>query len=88
MSLHRDEIIKSIEKEDSSPKLVGFLSNDDPAARTYAALTAQSCKSVGITYELREVDKKELEENVVEANEDNSIHGIIIYYPVFNSRQV
>ncbi|XP_021951860.1 methylenetetrahydrofolate dehydrogenase [NAD(+)] [Folsomia candida] len=85
----REEIVAAIKKEDLNfgPKLVGFLSNSDPTAKTYSALTAQSCLAVGIHYELRHVDKEDLEEKIVEANEDNSVHGIIVYYPVFNSRQ-
>lgn len=38
-------------------------------------------------YELREVDREELENTLVEANADDSIDGVIVYYPIFNGRQ-
>ncbi len=58
--------------------MVGFLSLDpirSKEAKIYSTLTAQSCSTVGIEYELRNVDKEDLEEKIGEANEDNSIHG-------------
>ncbi|CAH1759775.1 4516_t:CDS:2 [Entrophospora sp. SA101] len=69
------------------PKLVGFLANDDPSAIKYAEATAKTCEETGVIFELRKCNRETLEENVVEANEDDTIHGIMIYYPVFGDRQ-
>ena len=66
-----------------APKLVGFLANDDKAADMYARWTENACTRDGICYELRRVDKHLLEAAVIEANGDPSVHGIIVYYPVF-----
>eukprot|EP00908_Phaeocystis_cordata_P006379 Transcript_16993.p1 GENE.Transcript_16993~~Transcript_16993.p1 ORF type:complete len:333 (-),score=160.62 Transcript_16993:111-1109(-) len=66
-----------------APKLVGFLANDDKAADMYARWTEKACTRDGICYELRRVDKHLLEAAVIEANGDPSVHGIIVYYPVF-----
>ena len=41
----------------------------------------------GFHFQLRTVDKERLEEQILLANQDNDINGIIVYYPVFNSRQ-
>jgi len=37
----------------------------------------------GFDFDLRQVDKQELEYKVMEANEDDAIDGILVYYPVF-----
>lgn len=67
------------------PKIVGFLANADPAARKYAEWTQKACVEDKIAYELREVDKMGLEEALHAANRDPSVHGILIYYPVFGA---
>lgn len=54
----------------------------------YAEWTQLSCQEVGIEFELRQMQREDLEETVVEANNDPTIHGIMIYYPVFGDRQV
>jgi methylenetetrahydrofolate dehydrogenase (NAD+) len=37
------EVAEGLSKLDFKPKLVGFLANDDPAARTYADYSAKTC---------------------------------------------
>eukprot|EP00617_Octactis_speculum_P025689 CAMPEP_0185770328 /NCGR_PEP_ID=MMETSP1174-20130828/58580_1 /TAXON_ID=35687 /ORGANISM="Dictyocha speculum, Strain CCMP1381" /LENGTH=379 /DNA_ID=CAMNT_0028455715 /DNA_START=26 /DNA_END=1165 /DNA_ORIENTATION=+ len=83
----REEISSAILSKYASrrPKLVGFLANDDAAARKYAEWTGKACIDDGIEYELREVAKIELEGALQNANRDPDVHGIIIYYPVFGS---
>jgi len=41
----------------------------------------------GFQFQLRTVDREELEEHIIAANQDDSVDGIIIYYPIFNTRQ-
>lgn len=82
-----DEVQTTLKTLQRKPKLVGFLANDDPASRTYAEWTGKSCKQHGFDFELREVDKDELEEAVIAANEDNAVDGGIIYFPVFGTNQ-
>jgi methylenetetrahydrofolate dehydrogenase (NAD+) len=55
----------------------------DPAAKKYAEWTGRACAADGIRYELREVCETDLEEALYLANEDPTVHGIMIYYPVF-----
>jgi len=71
----------------SAPKLVGFLANDDPASAKYAEWTAKTCAETGINFELKQVPRTELEDELTLANADNNIHGIMIYYPVFGGAQ-
>ncbi|KAI8929867.1 hypothetical protein BC831DRAFT_442413 [Entophlyctis helioformis] len=82
-----NELTKNIELLPVKPLLVGFLANDDPAARKYAEWTAKTCQETGIQFELRECKRTELEDRIVEANDDDKVHGIMVYYPVFNGTQ-
>lgn len=82
-----EEIKTGVEALDRSPVLVGFLANSDPAARMYADWTAKTAQSIGFAYELREVDKEDLEEAIISANEDDSVDGIMVYFPVFGGGQ-
>ncbi|KAK6532955.1 NAD-dependent 5,10-methylenetetrahydrafolate dehydrogenase, variant 2 [Arthrobotrys megalospora] len=82
-----DEVQISLKTLQRKPKLVGFLANEDPASRTYAERTGQTCEEYGLDFELREVDKDELEEAILAVNEDDSVDGGIIYFPVFGTKQ-
>lgn len=83
----RDEIKSSIEATVAAggkrPKLVGFLANSDDAAAMYARWTERACTRDGIEYELRRVERVDLEEAVMAANDDPDVNGILVYYPVF-----
>lgn len=57
----------------------------DPYAKQYAEWTGKACEADGIRYELRIISENELEEQLYEANADPSVHGILIYYPVFGA---
>jgi methylenetetrahydrofolate dehydrogenase (NAD+) len=81
------EVEQGVKDLGRSPKLVGFLANDDPAARMYADWTGKTSESLGFTYELRVVDKDDLEESIIDANEDDAVDGIMVYFPVFGNRQ-
>ncbi|KAJ8656355.1 hypothetical protein O0I10_007920 [Lichtheimia ornata] len=83
----RDQIHKDIQERQICPKLVGFLANEDPAAKKYAEWTAKTCAETGVAFELRKVDKQDLEEKITEANEDKDVNGIMVYYPVFGGKQ-
>ena len=41
----------------------------------------------GFRFELRQVDREELEDYLISANQDDAVDGIIVYYPIFNNRQ-
>jgi methylenetetrahydrofolate dehydrogenase (NAD+) len=86
--IFRDDIKKDIKERNIRPKLVGFLANNDPAAAKYAEWTEKTCAETGVEFELCKVDKQDLEESIDKANEDKSINGIMVYYPVFGGKQV
>lgn len=87
-SFVRNQIKEDIKERQIRPKLVGFLANEDPAAMKYAEWTAKTCAETGVEFELRTVDKNDLEEKITEANEDAAVNGIMVYYPVFGGKQV
>lgn len=81
------ELKEGLEQLGRTPLLVGFLANQDPAARMYAEWTGKTCKDLGFGYELREVDKSQLEESILTANADDEVDGILVYFPVFGPVQ-
>jgi len=68
-----------------TPLLVGFLANGDIAAKKYAEWTGKACEADGISFEVREVDKMDLENALQAATRDPLVHGIMIYYPCFGA---
>ena len=59
------------------PKLVGIIATTDDAAVMYARWTERACARDGIQYELRQVERVDLEDAVIEAHEDPAANGII-----------
>jgi len=84
---YRREVREEIRLLHRSPKVILFLTNDEPDSTTYAQYTQHACEDVSIDYELRRVERLDLEEEILAANQDDSIHGIFNYWPVFNNEQ-
>ncbi|KAL1965820.1 hypothetical protein VTN77DRAFT_5141 [Rasamsonia byssochlamydoides] len=82
-----EEVREGLKALEKGPHLVGFLANNDPAARMYAEWTEKTCQENGFRYTLREVSRDEIEEAILAANADDDVDGIIVYYPIFNNRQ-
>ena len=81
----RSSVRADVAASEVKPKLVGFLANKDPSAKLYAEWTGRAAMKDGIDYEIREMEPVELEAAIDEANNDESVHGILIYYPVFGA---
>ncbi|KAL1879119.1 hypothetical protein VTK73DRAFT_7238 [Phialemonium thermophilum] len=78
------ETLEKIQAEGAvQPYLAAFLANDDPAALKYAEWSKKTCEENNFTFDLRKVNKDELEEAIMAANEDDTVDGIIVYYPIF-----
>ena len=85
---YRAEVRAGLQRLGRPVKLCGFLSSEAPRpSRTYARYTRRGCEDVGITFELREVPRLELEAAILEANADPEVHGLLVYYPVFGTQQ-
>ncbi|CAI4610425.1 ADM_collapsed_G0035150.mRNA.1.CDS.1 [Saccharomyces cerevisiae] len=76
------EIINNVEEykkthNGQGPLLVGFLANNDPAAKMYATWTQKTSESMGFRYDLRVIEDKDfLEEAIIQANGDDSVNDV------------
>lgn len=82
---YRDQIRQQLATIKTPLKLVGFLASDAGPSHTYAEYTRAGCDDVGIHFELRELNRLELEGAIEQANADTGVHGILVYYPIFDT---
>jgi methylenetetrahydrofolate dehydrogenase (NADP+) / methenyltetrahydrofolate cyclohydrolase len=80
---YRDEIRDEIRRLGEPLVLAGFLAAEHGPSKTYADYTAKACSDVGVQFDLRQVARLEAEDAIAQANADASIHGIVVYYPLF-----
>ncbi|KAF5393080.1 hypothetical protein D9757_001262 [Collybiopsis confluens] len=86
-----------------APKLVGILSTSSKPSRTYAEFTRRQCESLEFEFVLKETgaalnrdgeggpelgEGEGVEEAIMEANTDDSVDGIMVYFPIFGPQQV
>lgn len=67
--------------------LVGVLAADHGPSFTYAEYTRKACEDVGVRFEIRHATRLTAEEAIRAANADPSVHGIMVYYPIFGTEQ-
>ena len=84
---YRAEIRQEIRALKTKLKVVGFLAGDYGPSLTYAEYTRSACEDLGIAYELRLLPRLKLEQGIRQANDDPEVHGIMVYYPIFNNEQ-
>ncbi|KAK3661711.1 Methylenetetrahydrofolate dehydrogenase [NAD(+)] [Elasticomyces elasticus] len=82
-----EEVTTDLQKLERVPRLHGYLANKDPAARMYADWSAKTCRENGFEFTLHEVEREDLEDEIRHANIDDSVDGMIVYYPVFDTRR-
>ncbi|KAF4575311.1 hypothetical protein EYR40_004948 [Pleurotus pulmonarius] len=95
------EIQASLSKLGRKPKLVGILATSSAPSKFYAEFTRKQCERLGVEFVLKKTGAAEdedregvkkgegegVEEAIIEANEDDSIDGIMVYYPIFGVQQ-
>ncbi|PIA17080.1 NAD(P)-binding protein [Coemansia reversa NRRL 1564] len=86
-SNYTTEIKSEVSQKTSKPKLVGFLANDDPYAEKYAHSSSKHLAEAGLAFELRQIPREELETAIKEANNDENVSGILVYYPVYGDKR-
>lgn len=83
----RDEVKDSLAKCPMRPRLVGILATSSSPSKYYAEFTRKQCEELGVEFTLKltgaaispELGEGEgVEEAIIEANEDESIHGIMV----------
>lgn len=82
-----EETRSQVEALDSPISVVGLIASDDKPSIAYARATQQKFDDIGIRYDLRNVRRLDLESQILEINDDPNIHGVFIYFPVFNNQQ-
>ena len=77
----------AIERNGYKLQILGILSPGDAASMVYAKTLQKACDFVGINFSLVEFDLKSFSERITQANEDPAIHGIFVFYPIFNDER-
>ncbi len=83
----RREIKQEIRSLGARLTIVGFLAGEDGPSLTYANYTREACEELGISFTLRRLPRLELEQAILDANRDPAVHGMMVYYPVFDNEQ-
>ena len=82
-----DEVKQSLEQCRIRPKLVGILATSSAPSKNYAEYTRKQCEDLGVEFMLIQTgasvssDLGEgygVEEAIIMANEDDSVHGIMV----------
>lgn len=83
----REEIIQALKSLPKPPKLVGILATSAAPSRFYAEFTKKQCIGLGFEFVLKEIgaalspengEGDGVEEAIMEANEDDSVDGIMV----------
>jgi hypothetical protein len=86
----RDEVKQSLAQCARPPKLVGILSTSSAPSKFYADFTKKQCDQLGVQFVLRKTGIAEsetlgegegVEDAIIEANEDDSVDGIMACLP-------
>uniref|UniRef100_D8PQY8 Methylenetetrahydrofolate dehydrogenase n=1 Tax=Schizophyllum commune (strain H4-8 / FGSC 9210) TaxID=578458 RepID=D8PQY8_SCHCM len=92
----REEVKTALAQRPRPPKLVGILATAAAPSRFYADFTRKQCEDLGFQFELRTTgaakdaalaEGEGVEEAIIEANEDEGVDGIMVYFPIFGSQQ-
>ncbi|KAH9833679.1 NAD(P)-binding protein [Rhodofomes roseus] len=95
-NVFRDEIKATLTTRPRPSKLVGILATSAAPSKFYAEFTQKQCLALGIEFVLRRIgaaadpalgEGDGVEEAIIEANEDESVDGIMVYYPIFGVQQ-
>jgi len=86
-STFRELVRTEITRDRLHINIIGLLVSGDPASETYANYTKAGCDDVGIHFALVKTDRDSIRHMLAEANEDASVHGIFVYYPVFGDER-
>ncbi|KAF7792837.1 hypothetical protein EIP86_003938 [Pleurotus ostreatoroseus] len=86
---YRDEIKAALSSAPRPPKLIGILSTSSAPSKFYAEFTKKQCEDLGVEFVLKKIgaaadpslDEGEgVEDAIIEANNDDSIDGIMDQY--------
>ena len=85
----RDEVKGTLSQCSVRPKLVGILSTSSAPSKHYAEFTRKQCEELGVEFVLKKTgaalsaelgEGEGVEEAIIEANGDPSVHGIMVSF--------
>ncbi|PFH51342.1 hypothetical protein AMATHDRAFT_142821 [Amanita thiersii Skay4041] len=91
-----DEVRNTTAKCAQPPRLVGILATSSAPSKSYADFTRKQCEELGIEFVLKKTgaalsgelaEGEGVEEAIIEANGDDAVDGIMVYYPIFGGQQ-
>lgn len=85
--VYLQELKHSVAALSEEPHVVGFIASEDRPSIAYANATKKVFSEAGFQYELRQVQRLQLEAEIIAANEDPAVHGIFVYFPVFANQE-
>jgi len=81
-----DEVKELVSKYKIVPNIVTIIIGDDPSSKLYLRLRDKACEEVGIKSShvkfSADVSEEEVLQTINNLNDDNSIHGILIQFPI------
>ncbi|KAG7097367.1 hypothetical protein E1B28_004717 [Marasmius oreades] len=92
----REEVQSTLVQRDRPPKLIGILATSSEPSRMYSEFTKKQCEALGFEYILKKTgaalssdlaEGEGVEEAIVEANEDERVDGVLVYFPIFGVQQ-
>src|SRR6476659_8803530 len=78
----RDEIRSEVAAEPDRLLIVGLLAGDHAPSKTYAAYAERACRELGVSFELRRVERLSADAAIAAANADPHVDGVMVYYPI------
>jgi len=80
------EILEEVSLAETNKKMIIFSVGDDPASQAYIRGKLKDCTKCSIPYEhitfTSDADQEELKKKIKEANEDDSVGGMIVQLPL------
>ena len=67
--------------------VVGLITGHSKPSLDYGRATKQQFTAAGLNYELKQVPRLALESEIELLNDKQDVHGVFIYFPVFNNQQ-
>ncbi len=81
-----DEVKELVSKYKIVPNIVTIIIGDDPSSKLYLRLRDKACEEVGIKSSHAkfpaDVSEEEVLQTINNLNDDNSVHGILIQFPI------
>lgn len=76
------QAVRSLDAKGVNPKLVIIQTIDDPVIDTYVRMKRRYGQEIGVAVDIRKVSQSEVRDTIREANDDDSVHAMIVQLPL------